>query len=37
MLSFPEGVPKSLEIMGDMLCNSVYDEFNLQNEKETIW
>jgi hypothetical protein len=37
MLCFNEGVTKSTEILGDMLCNSIYDEYHLKNEKETIW
>ena len=36
-LSFPEGVSKSVEILGDMLCNSIYDNWHLENEKDTIW
>ncbi len=30
MLCFDDGVPKSVEILGDMLCNSKYDEFHLE-------
>jgi predicted Zn-dependent peptidase len=37
MLSFKNNLPKSVEILGDMLCNSVYDNYHLENEKETIW
>jgi processing peptidase subunit beta len=37
MLSFKGGVRKSVEILGDMLCNSTYDQYALENEKETIW
>ena len=36
-LSFPEGVAGSVEILGDMLCNSVYDNYHLEMEKDTIW
>lgn len=36
-LSFPNGVSKSVEILGDMLCNSVYDNYHLEYEKDTIW
>jgi predicted Zn-dependent peptidase len=37
MLSFPDGVSKSVEILGDMLTNSVYDNYHLEMEKDTIW
>lgn len=37
MQSFPEGVAKSVEVLGDMLCNSVYDNYHLEMEKDTIW
>jgi predicted Zn-dependent peptidase len=37
MQSFPEGVAKSVEVLGDMLCNSVYDHYHLEMEKDTIW
>ena len=37
MLSFNHGVSKSVEILGDMLCDSIYDDFHLQQEKNTIW
>jgi mitochondrial-processing peptidase subunit beta len=30
-------VPKSVEILGDMLCNSIYDNYHLEMEKDTIW
>ena len=30
MLTFPDGVKKSVEIIGDMLCNSVYDNYALE-------
>ena len=36
-LSFPNGVAKSVEILGDMLCNSNYDNYHLEMEKDTIW
>ena len=36
-LSFPDGLNQSVEILGDMLCNSVYDNFHLEMEKDTIW
>ena len=37
MVSFKHDVPRSVEILGDMLCNSIYDKNALENEKETIW
>lgn len=37
MLSFNNDIPKSVEILGDMLCNSIYDKYHLEMEKETIW
>lgn len=37
MLSFPNNWQKSVEILGDMVCNSLYDNFHLEQEKETIW
>jgi predicted Zn-dependent peptidase len=37
MLSFNNGVEKSVEILGDMLCNSIYDNYHLEMEKDTIW
>lgn len=36
-LSFPDGVSGSVEILGDMLCNSVYDNYHVELEKDTIW
>jgi len=30
MLTFPDGVKKAVEIIGDMLSNSVYDNFALE-------
>ncbi len=37
MLSFKENAAKSVEVLGDMLCNSIYDNYHLEMEKETIW
>lgn len=37
MLSFKDGVAKSVDILGDMLTNSVYDNYHLEMEKDTIW
>jgi len=37
MLSFKENTAKSVEVLGDMLCNSIYDNYHLELEKETIW
>ena len=36
-LSFPNGVAKSVEILGDMVCNSVFDSYHVELEKDTIW
>ena len=35
--SFPSLVPKSVEILGDMVCNSLLDNWHLEMEKDTIW
>ena len=35
--SFPQLVPKSVEILGDMICNSILDNYHLEMEKDTIW
>jgi len=37
MLSFKNNLPKTVEILGDMLTNSLYDNYHLESEKETIW
>lgn len=37
MLSFPNNWQKSVEILGDMICNSLYDNYHLEAEKDTIW
>jgi processing peptidase subunit beta len=37
MLSFKNDVERSVEILGDMLTNSTYNNHHLENEKETIW
>jgi processing peptidase subunit beta len=37
MQSFADGVRKSVEILGDMLTNSVYDQHHHEAEKDTIW
>jgi len=36
-LSFADGVAGSVEILGDMLCNSTYDAYHVELEKDTIW
>mmetsp|Transcript_36850 Transcript_36850/g.27258 ORF Transcript_36850/g.27258 Transcript_36850/m.27258 type:complete len:95 (+) Transcript_36850:445-729(+) len=36
-LSFKDDVPRCVEVLGDMLGNSIYDVRALENEKETIW
>jgi hypothetical protein len=37
MLCFKNDVKASVEILGDMLGHSTYDNHHLENEKETIW
>ena len=37
MVSFKNDIPKAVEILGDMLCNSTYDQYHLEMEKDTIW
>lgn len=37
ILSFPDGMAKSVEVLGDMICNSTYDNYHLELEKDTIW
>lgn len=37
MLSFKQDWTRSIEILGDMLCNSLYDNYHLELEKDTIW
>jgi predicted Zn-dependent peptidase len=37
MLSFKNDVGRSVEILGDMLTSSTYNQHHLENEKETIW
>jgi predicted Zn-dependent peptidase len=37
MLAFKEHVGHCAEVLGDMLCHSVYDNYHLEMEKETIW
>lgn len=37
MQSFPDGVRKSVEILGDVLTNSIYDNQAVISERETIW
>ena len=35
--SFPNGVNQAVEVLGDMICNSVFDNWHLEMEKDTIW
>lgn len=35
--SFPNQVSQSVEVLGDMICNSVFDNWHLEMEKDTIW
>ena len=37
MLTFPDGVSHAMDLMGDMLTNSIYDLYHLEMEKDTIW
>lgn len=37
MLTFKNDIGHAVEILGDMLGSSVYDNYHLENEKETIW
>lgn len=37
MLTFKNDIGRAVEILGDMLGNSTYDTYHLENEKETIW
>lgn len=35
--SFPDTMHKSVEILGDVICNSNFDHHAVESEKETIW
>eukprot|EP00347_Sterkiella_histriomuscorum_P022409 403338596 len=37
VLSFNQNMAHSVEVLGDMLCHSIYDNYHLELEKETIW
>lgn len=37
MLSFKNDVPHAVDVLGDMLCNSLYQRFHVELEKDTIW
>lgn len=37
MTVFKNDVPKAVEILGDMLCNSLYDKNQVEAERETIY
>lgn len=37
MLSFKSDVPQSVDVLGDMLCNSQYNRYHVEAEKSTIW
>ena len=37
MLCFKKNLGHSVEVLGDMLCSSIYDKYHLEMEKETIW
>ena len=36
-LSFKDNLSKSVEILGDMICNSNFDSYAVEMEKDTIW
>ena len=36
-VSFADGVAGSVDILGDMVCNSVMDSYHVELEKDTIW
>jgi predicted Zn-dependent peptidase len=37
MLAFKSDVPHAVDVLGDMLCNSQYQRYHVELEKETIW
>jgi predicted Zn-dependent peptidase len=37
MLTFKNDVSFAVDILGDMLCNSKYEKYNVEMEKDTIW
>ena len=37
MPTFKSDVAHSVDVLGDMLCNSVYEHFHVEVEKDTIW
>ena len=37
MLSFKNDVAHSVDVLGDMLCNSKYDHYHVEVEKDTIY
>ena len=37
MLSFKNDLAHTVDILGDMLCNSSYLDYHVQMEKDTIW
>jgi hypothetical protein len=37
MLGFNGSLAANCEILGDMLTNSIYDNWALEMEKDTIW
>ena len=37
MLSFKNDTAHTMDILGDMLCNSSYLDYHVQMEKDTIW
>ena len=37
ILCFKNDVHHAVDVLGDMLCNSQYKSFAVENEKDTIW
>ena len=37
MACFPQNIEHSMDVLGEMLCKSNYDQRHLELEKDTIW
>lgn len=37
MLAFKNDISFAVDMLGDMLCNSKYEKYNVEMEKDTIW
>ena len=37
MLAFKNDISHAVDVLGDMLCNSKYERYHVELEKETIW